>query len=140
PPPWSRYRAPEWSGSAVAGDSADVYSLGVLLWELLTVGRPRPRETGARPWIDPEVVRLVMRARSADVPTRPQDPGAFAAELASALARVAEGPRDAARGPRIAVDDEGLTVPGFVLPHFPDADCEKTVPGFVPPPLPDEDD
>jgi hypothetical protein len=137
--PWSRYRAPEWSGPAVAGDSADVYSLGVLLWELLTAGRPRPRETGARPWIDPGIVHVVMRARSADVARRPRDPGAFAAELASAVARVAKGPREAARGLPIALDDEP-TMPGFAPLHFPDPDGEKTSPGFVPPNLPDEDD
>jgi hypothetical protein len=141
-PPWSRYRAPECGGVAVAGESSDVYSLGVLLWELLAAARPAQREMGRRAWIDPEVVRLVMRARSTDIRTRPRDPGAFAAELANALLRLGEGAPRRELPSLLAVEDGDQTVPGFVPFHLPDGDEEKTVPGFVPPalPAPDVDD
>jgi serine/threonine protein kinase len=132
-PPWSRYRAPECNGGAVAGESADVYSLGVLLWELLAAGRPSEREMGTRAWVEPEVVRLVMRARSTDVPTRPRDPGAFAAELANALLRLGEGAPQREHPSCLAVEDGDDTVPGFVPFLLPVADEEKTVPGLVPP-------
>lgn len=141
-PPWSRYRAPEFGGGVVAGESADVYSLGVLLWELLAAGRPSQREMGAPAWIEPEVVRLVMRARSSDIPTRPRDPGAFAAELANAFLRLGEGAPQREPPSRLAVEHGDDTVPGFVPFHLPAADQEKTVPGFVPPVslAPDVDD
>jgi hypothetical protein len=81
-----------------------------------------------------------MRARSVDPDARPRDPGAFAAELASALSRFGEGPggREAAP-PRLHLDDEQKTVPALAPRHFPD-DEEKTVPGFAPPLLPDDGD
>jgi hypothetical protein len=89
---WSRYRAPECGADAVADERADVYSLAVVLWDLLASGRPRKvaRERDATgkspPWIDVSVIRLVMRCLSTDVSVRPQDPGAFAAELSLAVA------------------------------------------------------
>ena len=91
---WSRYRAPECGTDAVADERADVYSLAVVLWELLASGRPRKvaRERDATgkspPWIDVSVIRLVMRCLSTDVSVRPQDPGAFAAELSLSVAAV----------------------------------------------------
>jgi len=113
---WTRFRAPEGER---CGESADVYSLAVLLWDLLASGRPPPtgascESTGESPaWIDPDVIRLVMRALSPDPAMRPADPGAFAAELARIVAQ-----------PVWQRDDSAL-------PCAPDDD-EKTVPGFVP--------
>jgi hypothetical protein len=89
---WSRYRAPECDADTAVDERADVYSLAVILWDLLASGRPRRvsrhrDETGkSPPWIDVSVVRLVMRSLSTDVSVRPQDPGAFAAELSQAVA------------------------------------------------------
>jgi hypothetical protein len=95
---WSRYRAPECDPAAEVGDAAvvderaDVYSLAVVLWDLLACGRPRraARDRDATgkspPWIDVSVIRLVMRSLSTDPSVRPRDPGAFAAELSHAVA------------------------------------------------------
>ncbi|HEX4336113.1 MAG TPA: FHA domain-containing protein [Polyangiaceae bacterium] len=115
PASWGRYRAPECDEHGVHDESADVYSLAVLLWDLLAAGRPQPTSesvdaTSENPvWIDPDVVRLVMRSLSTDVSVRPRDPGAFAAELLRIVTRL-----DPSMLPPLAADDEAKTIPGFV--------------------------
>ncbi|HVW28530.1 MAG TPA: FHA domain-containing protein [Polyangiaceae bacterium] len=132
--PWSRYRAPEYDGGAVAGESADVYSLAVLLWDLIAAGKPTPsggaspstRETPAR--IDPDVVRLVRRSLSSDVSARPAYPGAFAAELGRIVQRL--GVRELDRAKRVtslAVEDADKTAAGFTLPPDDDSDDAPTL-------------
>lgn len=84
----SRYRAPELDRSKPAGPSADVYSLGLLLWDLLSFGRaPVPRRLddatrAAGPAIDSGIVGLVMRCLSPSPAERPAGTAAFRAELA----------------------------------------------------------
>lgn len=133
-PPWSRYRAPEYDGGAVAGESADVYSLAVLLWDLVAAGKPMPsegasqstQETPAR--LDPDVVRLVMRSLSSDVSARPAYPGAFAAELGRIVQRL--GVRELDRAKRVtslAAGDADRTAPGFTLLPDDDSDDAPTL-------------
>jgi len=130
-PSWSRYRAPECEREGGGGESADVYSLAVLLWELLAAGKPKPNlvasdATGEMPaFVDPDVVRLVMRALSSDVSTRPRDPGAFAAELTSILLRFVEGQHEPGSAPfPVGADDEDKTLPGFAPSCLPDDEDE----------------
>jgi hypothetical protein len=87
---WARYQAPELDRGERA-ESADVYSLAVLLWDLLALGRagtPDDLRDATRlgpDWLDGAIAELVMRSLSTDPTARPRDPNAFAAELARAL-------------------------------------------------------
>jgi hypothetical protein len=75
----------------VRAESSDVYSLAVLLWDLLALGRAGSPDVGhdvtrlGPEWLDGAVAELVMRSLSTDAGSRPRDPGAFAAELVRAL-------------------------------------------------------
>jgi eukaryotic-like serine/threonine-protein kinase len=76
------YMAPEQLAGAAASASGDLYSLGVVIYELLT-GR-RPHESASMG----ELLRKVATEPAPDVRTlRPALPPALAAELARALAR-----------------------------------------------------
>jgi hypothetical protein len=86
----ARYRAPELDRSKAAGAAADVYALGLLLWDLLCQGRARAPDTESAtralgPIIDTRVVRLVMRSLSPTPDERPVNASAFAMELAKSV-------------------------------------------------------
>ena len=97
------YLAPEQARGEVADARTDVYSLGIVLWELLTgnqylqlanldpttamslVRHPRPQTPSAKaPWITPALDKLLMRALA---PAR-EDRYQSAEELRQALADV----------------------------------------------------
>ena len=69
--PESPYGAPEFAGGEEADDQADIYSMGVMLFEMLTgtlegLHRLPPSRVkeGVPKWIDPVVMRCTMRPRS----------------------------------------------------------------------------
>lgn len=93
------YMAPEQTGGIGGFDGrADVYSLAVVTWELLTGDRPAPEvsASGSRGtvWrrppraeidgINPHVVDLLATALSPDPDARPQDARTFAQQLLAA--------------------------------------------------------
>jgi serine/threonine protein kinase len=109
------YLAPEQARGEVANPCTDVYSLAVVLWELLTghqylqlsgldpaaalalVRHPKPTPPSVRaPWITPALDRVLMKALAADRAQRYGSAEEFRLDLSSAIAEAA--PRtDAAR-------------------------------------------
>src|SRR5512141_2288014 len=109
------YLAPEQARGEVADPCTDVYSLGGVLWELLTghqylqiagldpaaalsvVRHPKPTPPSARaPWVTPSLDNVVMRALSPDRSKRFPNAEEFRLALSDAIAEAA--PRtDAAR-------------------------------------------
>lgn len=86
----ARYRAPEIDRGKPISPSADVYSLGLLLWDLLSHGRAPASDAAAAtralgPVIDSRVVRLVMRCLSPVPEDRPVNVSALGIELAKAV-------------------------------------------------------
>ncbi|RMF71715.1 MAG: serine/threonine protein kinase, partial [Acidobacteria bacterium] len=84
------YAAPERLHGGSWGPAADIYALGVVLWECLTGTRPAPASgTGADvaadspPDVPAPLVALCRRALSEDPAQRPHDALAFARELES---------------------------------------------------------
>ncbi len=69
--PHSPYGAPEFIGGEKADDQADIYSMGVMLFEMLAgtleglhrIPPSRVKE-GVPKWIDPVVMRCIMKPRS----------------------------------------------------------------------------
>ncbi|HEY5821343.1 MAG TPA: serine/threonine-protein kinase [Propionibacteriaceae bacterium] len=85
------YMAPEQAGGVGGFDGrADVYSLGVVAWELLTGTRPVPQPPARRrpaveiPGVQPRVAAVLTTALDPDPDGRPRDALAFARELVTA--------------------------------------------------------
>ncbi|MET7638845.1 Stk1 family PASTA domain-containing Ser/Thr kinase [Streptomyces sp. NPDC005438] len=139
------YLAPEQIQDGTAAPSADVYACGVMLFEMLTGTKPHNGETPAQvlyqhlqedvrppstlvPGIPEEVDALVRAATDRDPERRPQDAGAFLAELRRVSAwlgatapagpeatSVIPRPTGAAHGtPPPSGTGSRLTLPGFL--------------------------
>src|SRR6185295_13522166 len=102
------YLAPEQARGEVADARTDVYSLGIVMWELLTgnqflqlanldpatamslVRHPQPQTPSAKaPWITPALDKLLMRALAPDRENRFQTAEEMRQALADVLAEVA---------------------------------------------------
>jgi serine/threonine protein kinase len=157
------YLAPEQARGEVADPCTDVYSLAVVLWELLTghqylqisgldpaaalalVRHPKPTPPSARaPWVIPTLDNVVMRALAPDRSKRFQSAEEFRLALSDAIAEAA--PRtDAARVSELmhaiyqkAMAEEATEREHFlkdVLPSFRAANTPKPE-RASPPPLP----
>jgi eukaryotic-like serine/threonine-protein kinase len=157
------YLAPEQARGEVADPCTDVYSLAVVLWELLTghqylqiagldpaaalalVRHPKPTPPSSRaPWVTPALDNVVMRALAPDRAKRFQSAEEFRLALSEAIAEAA--PRtDSARVSELmhaiyqkAMAEEAAERERFlkdVLPSFRAATTPRPL-RVSPPPLP----
>jgi len=159
------YLAPEQARGEVADARTDVYSLGIVLWELLTgnqylqlanldpttamslVRHPRPQTPSAKaPWITPALDKLLMRALA---PAR-EDRYQSAEELRQALADVMAEVAPRADTERVAsfvkglyedaireerMEREKLVVASRALPALPPAEAPRDVVELEMPPV-----
>jgi serine/threonine-protein kinase len=128
------YLSPEQVTTGLAGEAGDVYSTGIVLYEMLTgqvpyrgdtaisvayrhVNDDVPAPSTVTPGIPPVLDDLVRRATRRDPEARPADAGAFLRELRQIRVSLGIGPVT-------------IPVPGDTSEPLPDA--ERTVPAFAP--------
>ena len=79
------YLSPEESAGQPPDDRSDIYSVGAILYEMLTAKRPNPKGAAAPSAANRHVLRelddLVLRAVAPNPASRPQSAAAFASEL-----------------------------------------------------------
>ena len=102
------YLAPEEASGQAPDDRSDIYSVGAILYEMLTAKRPNPKGAAApgatNRHVPPELDELVLRAVAPNPASRPQSAAAFASELRGITALIdslggASDETDEARGP-----------------------------------------
>jgi serine/threonine-protein kinase len=128
------YLSPEQVTTGLAGERGDVYSAGIVLYEMLTgqvpytgdtaisvayrhVNDDVPAPSTVTPGVPPVLDDLVRRATRRDPEARPADAGAFLRELREIRVSLGIGP-------------VVIPVPGDKSEPVPDA--ERTVPAFAP--------
>jgi serine/threonine protein kinase len=102
------YLSPEEANGQAADDRSDIYSVGAILYEMLTARRPNPKGAAApsasNRHVPPELDELVLRAVAPNPASRPQSAAAFASELRGITALIdslggASDEADESRGP-----------------------------------------
>ena len=86
------YLAPEEASGQPADDRSDIYSVGAILYEMLTARRPNPKgaaaPSAANRHVPPELDDVVLRAVAPNAASRPQSAAAFASELRGVAALI----------------------------------------------------
>ena len=86
------YSAPEETAGKEPDDRSDVYSVGAILYEMLTGRTPNPRGSAApsasNPHVPPELDQLTLRAVAPNPDSRPQGMAILAGELRVLVAAV----------------------------------------------------
>jgi serine/threonine protein kinase len=84
------YNAPEETAGKEPDDRSDVYSVGAILYEMLTGRTPNPRGSAApsasNPHVPPELDQLTLRAVAPNPDSRPQGMALLAGELRTLVA------------------------------------------------------
>ena len=84
------YDSPEEAGGQAADDRSDIYSVGAILYEMLTTRRPLHRgasaPSGSNPNVPPELDQVVLKAVAPNPASRYQNVVTLAAELRGMLA------------------------------------------------------
>jgi len=103
------YDAPEEARGDSPDDSSDVYSVGAILYEMLTMRRPMHRgasaPSGSNHRVSPELDAVVLRAVAPNPHSRYQSVAAFAGELRAVAAALSfdEGDESAVTAPSTSV-------------------------------------
>jgi serine/threonine-protein kinase len=86
------YDSPEESRGETPDDRSDIYSVGAILFEMLTGRRPNPKGAAAPSASNPHVTKsidaLVLRAVAPNPESRPRSAATLAAELRAVLAEL----------------------------------------------------
>lgn len=157
------YLAPEQLEHGTADTRVDVYACGVVLYEMLTGGKPYAGDTPAQvlyqalhedvpppsasvPGLAPELDRLVAAATARDPGLRPDDAVALLAQVLEARAALTDGQLDAVPpravpGPHDNADDRTSVIPRSLsvprpLPVNDDDQVSHTSRFDAPPPPP----
>jgi serine/threonine protein kinase len=101
------YLSPEEANGSVPDDRSDIYSVGAILYEMLTAKRPNPKGASApgamNSHVPKELDELVLRAVAPNPDSRPQSAAAFASELRGVAAVI-----DAQGGAGDEYDETGV--------------------------------
>ena len=110
------YDAPEEARGERPDERADVYSVGAVLYEMLTTRRPMHRgasaPSGSNPHVPPELDQVVLKAVSPNPASRPQTAATLAAEL-RAVVPIIDAREDAELS---SVADKAVRSPAHIGP------------------------
>jgi serine/threonine-protein kinase len=102
------YDSPEEARGQVADDRSDIYSIGAILYEMLTMRKPMHRGSAAPSAANPDVSKaldtIVLKAVAPNPDSRYQSVATFAADLRTAAAALElDEPDETSEGPSTTV-------------------------------------